>query len=240
MSYMKSTEKCTSCKCNVNGVCIVCFMPVDRAMAYLGECECAQPREFTFRHPPEFPNIIGFAGFARAGKDTCADMVKAMFPDVYTRSAFANRLKYECGLMLSMVEDDFPDLREDEGKIKYRDFLVFWGKFRRKQQEDYWIKNLECDGCRVTSRTIISDVRYPNEADWIHKNKGIVIYVSRPSAVPANSEEHYTVNEILRNGMDDYRIDNEGSLEDLREKVIKLISEVIYAEKVCKDVPGNS
>ena len=240
-------NQCQNCKCNVMGVCTVCFMPVDRAMSYLGECGCEQPAEFFFRYPPEFPPIIGFAGFARAGKDTCADMVREMFPDVYTRSAFANALKDECGLMLSMVDDDFPDLHDDRSKVKYRDFLVFWGKFRRQQQEDYWIKKLnnsEMAKRRKNSKsrlgTVISDVRYPNEVDWIHKNGGIVIYISRPSAVPANSEEHYTVNEILRNGMEDYRIENNGSLEDLKEKVIKLISEVIYAEKVHKDIPGNT
>lgn len=115
-------------------------MPVDRALSYLGECECrARNRKFK----QEFPKIIGFAGYARAGKDTCADFVKGMFPNVYSRSAFANRLKYECSLMLSMVSDDFPNLFDDEDKIKYRDFLVFWGRYRRKMQPDYWIEHLE-------------------------------------------------------------------------------------------------
>ena len=112
-------------------MCVVTFMPVDRAMSYLGECEC-RTRNRKFKQ--EFPKIIGFAGYARAGKDTCADFVKEMFPEEYSRSSFANRLKYECSLMLSMVMDDFPDLRLTEDKIKYRDFLVFWGKYRRKMQ----------------------------------------------------------------------------------------------------------
>ena len=230
-------NQCKDCKCNVNGICIVAFMPVDRAMAYLGECEC-EGKNTKFKQ--NLPNIIGFSGFARAGKDTCADIAKEILPG-YSRSSFAHRLKYECSLMLSMVDDDFPNLFETEDKVKYRDFLVFWGKFRRKLQPDYWIKKLEDkSSLPVSSKTIISDVRYPNEVEWIHENKGVVIYVSRPSAVPANSEELNTINEILRNGMEDYRIDNTGNLEDLKIKVIKLISEIVYAERIHKGVSGDT
>ena len=58
--------------------------------------------------------------------------------------------------------------------------------------------------------------------------------------MPANGEELNTINEILRNGMEDYRIDNTGNLEDLKIKVIKLISEIIYAERVHKGVSGDT
>lgn len=231
-------NQCKDCSCNVNGICVVAFMPVDRALSYLGECEC-RTRNRKFKQ--EFPKIIGFAGYARAGKDTCADFVKEMFPKVYSRSAFANRLKYECSLMLSMVSDDFPNLFDDEDKVKYRDFLVFWGRYRRKMQPDYWIEHLEDENHnKVNSMTIISDVRYLNEIDWINKNGGIVIYVSRPNVGPANEEEENSFGKILRTYRFQHFLLNNGGLEDLKEKVIKLISEIIYAEKVHKDIPGNS
>ncbi len=230
-------NQCKDCSCNVNNMCVVTFMPVDRAMAYLGECRC-EAKNTKFKE--NLPNIIGFSGFARAGKDTCADITKEMLPG-YSRSSFAHRLKYECSLMLSMVDDDFPNLFETEDKVKYRDFLVFWGKFRRKQQEDYWIKNLEDEKSNpVSTKTIISDVRYPNEAQWIWKQGGIVILVERPGVGPANEEEGQSIQTIILERHYNYVLLNDGSLEDLKEKIIKLISEIIYAERVHKGVSGDT
>ena len=231
-------NQCKDCSCNINNMCVVTFMPVDRAMSYLGECEC-RTRNRKFKQ--EFPKIIGFAGYARVGKDTCADFVKEMFPEEYSRSSFANRLKYECSLMLSMVMDDFPDLRLTEDKIKYRDFLVFWGKYRRKMQSDYWIKNLEDEKSNpVSTKTIISDVRYPNEVQWIWKQGGIVILVERPGIGPANEEEGQSIQTIILERHYNYVLLNDGSLEDLKEKIIKLISEIVYAERIHKGVSGDT
>ena len=206
-------------------------MPVDRAMAYLGECRCDAKAEL--------PTIIGFAGYARAGKDTCADFMAQLFNGRYTRSAFANRLKYECGLMLSMVTDDFPDLHETEAKIKYRDFLVFWGKYRRQMQPDYWIEKLEDEhGKPAGSRTIISDVRYLNEAEWIIGKGGVVVLVERPGVGPANGEEAGSIGNIKRYTMYDYIVRNDGSIPDLKGNLMKLaarLSEALHDSGIYED-----
>lgn len=220
-------NQCEGCGCNINDMCVVAFMPIDRVMSYLGECECR-----IRKLKRNFPSVIGFAGYARVGKDTCADFAKEWLPEDYSRSSFANRLKRECGLMLSAVTEDSPNLLLTENKIKYREFLVFWGRHRRKAQPDYWIENLEDENSNpVSSKTVISDVRYPNEAQWIRKRGGVVVLVERPNVGPANEEEKQSIQTIVSERYYDYALLNDGSLDDLKEKVAKLIAEMIIVHK---------
>lgn len=221
---MTDMDQCAECAHNVKGMCLVSFMSVEQAKSYLGSSSCAS-RNIKMKPP----KLIGICGYARAGKDTAADMIHDLSDGIYYRkAAFANVLKDECNLMLSMVDDEFPDLHLEEDKIKYRDFLVFWGKFRREKfRPDYWIDKLvdsiDVDIEDPDRGLVISDVRYPNEAKWIKDRGGIVFYIDRPGVVAANYEEAGTIGEILEKKLYDIIIHNNGTLEDLADKICGIL-----------------
>ena len=63
---------------------------------------------------------------------------------------------------------------------------------------------------------VITDTRFPNEADAIRKKDGILIRVERPGVKPVNNHASET-------SLDDYNFDhyipNDGTVEDLAEKI---------------------
>jgi hypothetical protein len=66
---------------------------------------------------------------------------------------------------------------------------------------------------------IITDMRFPNEMDAVEQRKGITIKVVRPGTVTG---EHPSET-ALDNAKFDYIIENNGSLEDLVEKVREIL-----------------
>jgi hypothetical protein len=70
-------------------------------------------------------------------------------------------------------------------------------------------------------RTIITDARFPNEVIGIKKKKGIVVKIIRPSVVSTSTHPSET---SLNDYTDwDYVIINDGSLEQLEEKVEQML-----------------
>ncbi len=68
-----------------------------------------------------------------------------------------------------------------------------------------------------TKKWIISDVRFPNEADAIKARGGIVLRIERPSIISNDQHESETA---LDNYSDfDWKITNDGSIQDLVDKV---------------------
>lgn len=70
-------------------------------------------------------------------------------------------------------------------------------------------------------RIIITDARFPNEVIGIKKKKGIVVKIIRPSVVSTSTHPSET---SLNNYTDwDYVIVNDGTLEQLEEKVERML-----------------
>lgn len=72
-----------------------------------------------------------------------------------------------------------------------------------------------------SDKIIITDCRFPNEVVGIKKRKGIVVRVVRPSKISISKHP----SEISLNDFEDwdYVIINDGTLEDLEEKVIDML-----------------
>jgi hypothetical protein len=133
--------------------------------------------------------VIGIAGYARCGKDTFVNIAK----DILTKNgfrpmrfAFADMLKDEVQTMLeahnfmAMVKTD--DLQK---KTQVRPLLVWWGCQRRYESEGgmYWVNEIDkqieamdatmaIGGHLESAVALISDVRFPNEARWVHEKWG--------------------------------------------------------------------
>ena len=106
--------------------------------------------------------------------------------------------------------------------VTYREALQFFGdKFRSEYGQDFWIRMLKSDlVSESTCLSIITDVRYKNEADFIKSNKGILIRVDRSEVqTPKNISSHSSEMELDNYPNFDYIIENNGTLEELKSKV---------------------
>lgn len=168
------------------------------------------------------PKIIGLTGYARTGKDTVAKTLLDEYG--FKRVAFADKLR-EFVLAINPIlasgrrlseEIDFVGWEIAKGQAEARRLLQETGLTVRKFfGEDSWV-NLAFSGMNPTDSIVVTDVRFKNEADKIRHLGGVVWRVERPGVGPVNSH-------ISESQMDGYSYDaiinNDGSLDDLVEKV---------------------
>lgn len=151
--------------------------------------------------------VLGISGYARSGKDTYVAIAKKILTRngyIPIRIAFADKLKEEVesmlmanGFRVSVMTDD------TEAKKLIRPLLVWWGCQRRYENSDglYWVKKAE-DKIKYYYSTefssevdkivfLISDVRFPNEAMWIHKIfNGDVIHLKKYKVITSDSPKY--------------------------------------------------
>jgi hypothetical protein len=171
--------------------------------------------------------IIGLTGRAGAGKDTVCKLLMEYNPGFH-RFAFTDALRHEVyeALRLSHGEKYLPDaLRSWEGFEAYvaerkrydpdtqegaiRQLLQAWGMIRRDLEGDeYWLNRAVLD-----SGTVITDLRFPNEAELVRSRDGWVVNVWRDGIAP--------MRHISERGemMADYTIYNNGTIEDLKREI---------------------
>lgn len=174
--------------------------------------------------------IIGLTGYARVGKDSVAEILIDTFD--FQRLAFADALKeaaleanpwveipYHGFRRLQYVVDDlgweaakgFPDVRE---------FLQHLGGAGRKHiHEAVWLDVVRGEiDYRGPGLYVITDVRYENEAQWVSR-AGTLVRVIRPDIGPINGHE----SEQLQPSLRERNLHNDGTLDDLRNEVVKLV-----------------
>ena len=140
-------------------------------------------------------SVIGISGVARVGKDTFFRAIKKENPNgTMIRVAFADELKEECNNFLMENVGVSAFTQDTNEKALVRPFLVTYGsQLRRKQDPDCWIKKVSRKIKNLPSgnwKVVITDVRYPNELDWIHNEmRGTSIHISREGLRPVNEEE---------------------------------------------------
>lgn len=129
--------------------------------------------------------VIGIVGYARAGKDTFASIALDILKE--------NRIKAKQYSFAGALKDEVKDFlqkncgvdvytQDTELKKDIRDFLVWYGTtFWRKRDPKRWIRGvdtqLKSDGNDVDI-AIVSDVRYPNEGEWVHSWAGYLVHVA--------------------------------------------------------------
>lgn len=139
-------------------------------------------------------HIIAIGGFARSGKDTCCKALLETAPEPIKgrRIAFADILKNEVDEFL--IKETGISAWTDDPKEKeiIRPFLVFWGTdFRRQYDPEYWIQKVDkvIDDDNEHNTFIITDLRFPNELEWVKKNNGISFILKRKGVEAPNSTE---------------------------------------------------
>ena len=146
-------------------------------------------------------NLIGIAGFARTGKDSLASILAHLLEGQSHRckiTSFAYYLKKDIDSFLQSRLNISAFTEDPKEKEIIRPLLVCWGTkiIRDKIDSEYWIRKMH--NVRVVHRsqgikTIIPDVRFQNEVEWVHSLGGATIYIERENVNPINQdEEEYT------------------------------------------------
>lgn len=178
--------------------------------------------------------IIGIAGNARSGKDTLGENFVKILSDQGIKAktySFAYELKKSVDSFLKEQLGISSFTENDEEKKIIRPFLVFWGTdVMRKLNNSIWVEKLESslDNNQVS---IITDLRFINELDWIKENKGLSLLIEREGVKPANDYE-----EQNNNDMSD-RVDSKfhmGNFED--KKLIELMANEILNSIVNNEI----
>lgn len=175
--------------------------------------------------------IIGLAGNAGTGKDTAAEYLQDWHG--FHRFAFADPMRAMldglldcCGIdhawlyERSLKEEVIPELG-----CSYRHLAQTLGTewARELIHPEFWVRtaavalglhDLPCSS-PVHDRIVISDVRFPNEAEWITRMGGVVIRLHRPTP---GVRPH--ISEALLSDIEPWAcIDNSGTLEQLEQQL---------------------
>lgn len=177
--------------------------------------------------------LVGFSGYARAGKDTAYSLLA---DEGWNRIAFADTIR-EFLYRLNPIVGEVPvndvvrlaEVIDDVGWDGYKD-TMHGPEMRQLMQR----LGTEC-GRELLGDSIwvdaaldrlppgnyaVTDCRFVNEANAIRSRGGKFIRINRPGIGPANSH-------ISETGLDSYDfdavIDNDGSLEDFKRKLLEVV-----------------
>jgi len=181
--------------------------------------------------------LIGLCGYAGAGKDTAARVLIDEF--FFQRVAFADPIK---GALLAL-DPLVPG--PDKDHVRLSEFcrdrswaeVKEYPEVRRLMQvlgtevgrnlfdPEIWVKIAESKILSQLSvgNTVVTDVRFPNEARLIKKHEGVLVRLSRPDFGPVN--EHVS-DRASESWTYDYILENDSSIEALHQKMRTLIKEI--------------
>lgn len=158
-----------------------------------------------------FP-LVGLVGPKYSGKSTAASMLVETLE--YSEKAFADPLRTLASAMFDLNEYYFKsENKEKPGPlgVSYRRGMQVAGDLFRgindrlpeleckpgeifiKLMDQAIIKNFN-DGVK----TVVSDVRFVEEADFIIKKGGLLVYVLRPSLDPIDANDHRSETGVLK------------------------------------------
>ena len=203
---------------------------------------------------PEAPktSLIGIAGQKQNGKNTICNIIFHNFPSQVIIHSFAEPIR-EITKIFGFTLEDMTVKKEDVHPfwgISWRRFaqLVGTEMFRKVFRKDVWIKMMEMKINKDTSNfkfILIDDVRFPNEVIMIKKLGGTVIRVIRPSMQTAQSKWAiirwiksfflHASEKPLPSELIDHEIINDGTEEELKDKVLKLLDGIDF-NKTVRDV----
>lgn len=186
--------------------------------------------------------IIGLSGYARSGKDEAAKVLVEEFG--FTRVAFADKLREVLYALNPIVDVDAARMRktlyyvqdviDSYGWDGYKE-SPFGPEIRRLLQrlgteagrqtlwDSIWV-DAALTGHPEDARLVVTDCRFPNEAQAIYDRGGHLWRIARKDVGPANDHPSET-------SLDDWDFDqtiwNDGTLEKYHEQV----RTVLYASR---------
>ena len=168
--------------------------------------------------------IIGLAGKKQSGKDTVYELARSQQQQIRVgRVAFADPLKAEVAVA-TKLDVKFIEAHKD----KFRTLLQVWGAdFRREiYSPDYWVdamRGILRGAGEHVDRLFITDLRYENEAEFVHESGGFVVRVEREDTGDTHPSE--TVMDGYASY--DHTLDNTGNLEQLEAAVAEMMEKFL-------------
>lgn len=170
--------------------------------------------------------LIGLGHRKRVGKDTIADYL--VREHGFQKLAFADPLK-EAAKVVFGWNDEHVHGELKEAKDPYWGFAPRWAlqrmgtdAMRKHFADDIWVK-ATLRRVQAPGRYVISDVRFPNEAEAIQRLGGRVWRVDRPqNGLPAKDAHESEVALLRWEGWDGILYNN-GTLRNLFEATDRLM-----------------
>jgi len=191
--------------------------------------------------------LIGLTGYKGSGKDTVGEILCTDFN--FERFAFADKLRQVCREVYGIEMKYFTDtiLKEqtlEKFGMSPREILIHVGQSMREINPNVWcdfamnvIDQIEefvdtlWNGDRESDGYVITDVRHYNELEAILERGGVVVRVVREGCELGNDLPHTGFPD-----RDLIEIYNDGTIEDLKEKIKFLVDSLDYPEEV---INGN-
>ena len=169
--------------------------------------------------------IIGFHGKAGSGKDTAVLGLNDYYP-----LAFAKPLKDAAQILYCLTDEQLHGHLKEVVDPRWgkspRQILQELGDHCRKDNPRFFsnhmksrIENAEKQGVK---KIVVTDIRYDNEAKLIEELHGTIIEITRnktTTKLSSHSSEQRVSEQFIK-----HSIDNNGTIEQLCEKVRKLES----------------
>jgi hypothetical protein len=184
--------------------------------------------------------IVGLSGYARTGKDEFAAVLVEEYD--FIRVAFADKLREVIYALNPIVlwdndyakSDSVPDYMPLQWVINEYTWDNYkatgWGKHIR-----VYLQRLGTEAGRETlwdsiwvdaafanlpedARVVVTDMRFPNEADAVRDRGGLTVRIHRDGVGPVNDHPSET---SLDDYAFDYHVDNDGTLEEYKEMIRK-------------------
>lgn len=175
--------------------------------------------------------LISILGKARVGKDTFAQILAENIFDVsrkrFVLMAFANDLKLRIQKEFDLSYDQLWGDEKEKLDKRYpkgdsfwtaREMMQAYGEFYRSIDCDFWVRSLfRLINENEYDNVIITDVRYPNEANAVKDRNGILIRVrSDRNTGTINGSNHISETAMNDYSDIDFEVVNNGSISDLK------------------------
>jgi len=183
--------------------------------------------------------IIGLGCTAQVGKDAAAEYLEKLYPGKVKRVAFADKLKqvamdvFDLSWEQCYGSQEVKEAVDPRYNMSPREIMQGVGEKLRKVYPDVWIDavfnvTIPKFAARGFDCFVISDVRYPNEADRIHKMGGTVVKITREGSGVTVGASHSSET-AMNNYQDfDFVLENNGGFEEYYRKLDQLMGELEY------------
>lgn len=181
--------------------------------------------------------LIGLYGKARSGKDTAADFISSR--GGFHKYAFAEPIKK---MLKSVFGDNFHEGDRSgvcpQAGVSYRHMMqtlgTEWG--RDCINKDLWLNLAKAEWQWVLAgrpahrpdwdlpRMVISDVRVPNEAEWILSQGGIVIEIVSDRSPSSVGVEGHSSESGIPVSLVSIVVENNGTIKDLRNELVRVLN----------------
>lgn len=200
--------------------------------------------------------LLGVTGSAQSGKDTFAEMLAEELNEltghIFVLMAFANELKMKVqkdfdlspeqlwGTKKEISDKRYKKLFTCHGRTKTddvelpdtywtpREIMQNYGEFYRTIDYGFWVKHLfGVIKKNNYKNVIITDVRYPNEAQPIVNSSGYIIKIIRGNKAEIHNQYHSSEMSMSKYDKISFIVENNGTLDELKFNVTDVAKQII-------------